>query len=138
MICFQPVTLKNACFCVCVCVSSVFIDIADELLGSDWTCLMSCWCESQQMKMRFCIRTTAKTPDRWRQMGGVQHRTHTHTQPCFHVTYLSPCCLLKTGNTCVCAILTHTHHGELDGETAMCRSLDGHVDGQSDGQFKDG
>lgn len=27
------------------------IDIADKLLGSDWPRLMSCRCQSQQMKM---------------------------------------------------------------------------------------
>lgn len=62
------------CLCVCMCVSSMFIiDIADKLLGCDWMCLMSCRCESQQIKMRFCICTTAETPDRWRQMEGVSY-----------------------------------------------------------------
>lgn len=52
VICFQSVTLERAHVRVCASVSSVFIiDIADKLLGSDWTCLMSCRCESQQMKM---------------------------------------------------------------------------------------
>lgn len=76
--------LVRVCMCaVCVCVSSMFIiDIADKLLGSDWTCLMSCRCESQQMKMGFCIHTTAETPDRWRQMGGVSYclaNIHSHS-----------------------------------------------------------
>lgn len=35
--------------CVCVCVLCVFtVDIADKLVGSDWTCAMS-----PQMKMGF-------------------------------------------------------------------------------------
>lgn len=64
-----------------MCVRAVFecacpmfnIDIADKLLGSDWMYLMSCLCESQQMKMGFCFCMTAETPDRWRQMGGVSY-----------------------------------------------------------------
>lgn len=66
------VSCLGAGSCVCmravfVCVSSMFIiDIADKLLGSDWMCLMSCRWESQQMKIGFCICTTAETPDRWR------------------------------------------------------------------------
>lgn len=36
---------------MCECVLYVIIDIADKLLGSDWTCLMSCRCERQKMKM---------------------------------------------------------------------------------------
>lgn len=86
------VSYLGACVCaVCVYVSSVFIiDIADKLLGSDWMCLMSCRCKSQQMKMGFCIHTTVEMPYRWRQMGGVSYclanihslSNNTHTHPC--------------------------------------------------------
>lgn len=53
-----------------VCVSSVFIiDIADKLLGRDWTGLMSCRCESRQMKMGFFVsvrqRRRQTDGDKW-------------------------------------------------------------------------
>lgn len=88
----------------CVRVSSMFIiDIADKLLGSDWTCLMSCWCESQRMKMGFCICTTAQTPDRWRQMGGVS------------------CCLVKHSQTLTCFFQHRKHtHSSLSPSNSVC------------------
>lgn len=132
IICFQSVTLEHAHVRVCASVSSVFIiDIADKLLGSDWTCLMSCRCESQQMKMGFCICMTAETPDRWRQMGSVSYclasihsRSHafSHTHPRLSATlwqnfqvkhhkifYLSPnSCLWGQGSVIQQLIAIHS------------------------------
>lgn len=87
-----------------VCASSMFIiDIADKLLGSDWMCLMSCRCESQQMKMGFCIGTTAETPDRWRQMVGVSY------------------CLTLTAARMLFQYLIHTHtHAHIPVSLLLC------------------